>query len=81
MKSQEKILPEVQTLWDADNNCAQSTGAGILENLGYKEDAQVLFDSFYCFGGGLSRLLLALFCRLLFDQVQQRLLLRFRLGK
>ncbi|MCK4795886.1 MAG: C_GCAxxG_C_C family protein [Spirochaetes bacterium] len=52
MKSQEKILPEVQTLWDADNNCAQSTGAGILENLGYKEDAQVLFDSFYCFGGG-----------------------------
>jgi C_GCAxxG_C_C family probable redox protein len=52
MKSEGKILPEVQNLWDADNNCAQSTGAGILENLGYKEDSRVLFNSFHCFGTG-----------------------------
>ena len=48
-----KKISEVLVIWEKKNsNCAQATGKGLLDHFNYKDAGNVLFSSFFPFGGG-----------------------------
>jgi len=47
-----KKVPEVLELWSLEVNCAQATAKGLLQHFGYEVASDVLFNSFFPYGGG-----------------------------
>ena len=45
-------VQEVLDLWEMEANCAQATAKGLLQHFGYEEASDVLFNSFFPYGGG-----------------------------
>ena len=45
-------MPEVLELWEMEANCAQATAKGLLQRFGYEDASDVLFNSFFPYGGG-----------------------------
>lgn len=49
-----KKVPEVLELWSLEANCAQATAKGLLQHFGFQDASDVLFNSFFPYGGGFS---------------------------
>ncbi|MHA1619357.1 MAG: C-GCAxxG-C-C family (seleno)protein [Promethearchaeota archaeon] len=46
------MVPEVLELWEMEANCAQATAKGLLQHFRYEDASDVLFNSFFPYGGG-----------------------------
>ena len=46
------MVPEVLELWEMEANCAQATAKGLLQYFGYEDASDVLYHSFFPYGGG-----------------------------